>query len=185
MKQLFKVIIYGSIDLIFKHRFKRSLKNIDQKDVVYLVDIDNTLADTWPSLKNYVYRNEKHRYASLSIFIGMRNFVLDKMRAEKKVVFISARSYFDYCSTIKWLSGNGLESNIVILVNKAEGKLDYVKILLNRGISVVYVDDMSYGHEHGEVKYYEKMILKLNELPIEYLGIKEIELINSTYETSN
>lgn len=185
MKRLFKVIIYGAFDLFFKYRFKRCIKNIDQKDVVYLVDIDNTLADTWPSLKNYVYRNENHRYGSLSIFIGMRNFILDKMRSEKKVVFISARWYLDYFSTLKWLSGNGLEANNVILVNRAEDKLGYIKELLNRGIAVVYIDDLSYGHEYGEVRLYEKMILKLNELPIEYLGVKEIELINSAYETSN
>ncbi|NRF37254.1 hypothetical protein [Pedobacter foliorum] len=185
MKRLFKVIIYGAFDLFFKYRFKRCIKDVDLKDRVYLVDIDNTLADTWPSLRDYVYRNENHRYGSLSIFLGMRNFILDKMKMKKCVIFISARSYSDYFSTRKWLSNNGLKSANVILVNKAEDKLNYIKMLLNKGIAVVYIDDLSYGHEHGEVRLYEKMILKIKELPVEYLGVKEIELINSAYETSN
>jgi len=185
MKRLFKVIIYGAFDLLFKYRFKRYIKNIDQRDEVYLVDIDNTLADTWPSLRNYVYRNENHRYGSLSIFLGMRNFILDKMEMKKRVIFISARSYLDYFSTLKWLSNNGLKSASVILVNRAEDKLSYIKMLLNRGVAVVYIDDLSYGHEYGEARFYEKMILKVKELQVEYLGVKEIELINSAYETSN
>jgi len=185
MKQLFKVFVYGAFDLFFRYRFKRCIKDVDKKDTVYLIDIDNTLADTWPSLQNYVYRNENHRYGSLSIFLGMRNFVLDKMSAEKCVVFISARGYLDYYSTRKWLSGNGLRSNNIILVNRVEDKLTYIKESLNRGMAVVYVDDLSYGHEYGEVRLYEKMIIKLKELPVEYLGVKEIELINSAYETSS
>lgn len=185
MKRLFKLIIYGAFDLLFKYRFKRYIKNIDQRDKVYLVDIDNTLADTWPSLRNYVYRNENHRYGSLSIFLGMRNFILDKMEMKKRVIFISARSYLDYFSTLKWLSNNGLKSASVILVNRAEDKLSYIKMLLNRGVAVVYIDDLSYGHEYGEVRLYEKMIVKVKELEVEYLGVKEIELINSAYETSN
>lgn len=185
MKRLFKVIVYRTFDLFFRYRFNRCIKNLDQRNKVYLVDIDNTLADTWPSLQNYVYRNENHRYGSLSIFIGMRNYILDKIKDQEKVVFISARSYLDYFSTHKWLSDNGLKTYNVILVSRAEDKLAYIQELLHREIAVVYIDDLSYGHEYGEVRLYDKIILKLNALPVEYLGVKEIELINSAYATSN
>ena len=185
MKRLFKVIVYRTFDLFFRYHFKRCIKNLNQKDRVYLVDIDNTLADTWPSLHDYVYRNENHRYRSLSIFLGMRNFILDKIKDKERVVFISARGYLNYFSTLKWLSENGLKSINVILVNRAEDKLAYIHELLQREIAVVYIDDLSYGHEFGVVRMYEKMILKLDTLPVEYLGLKEIELINSTYANSS
>lgn len=185
MKRLFKVVVFGICNLYFKYRFRRSIKNTVQNQEIYLVDIDNTLADTWPSLRDYVYRNENHRYGSLSIFIGMRNFILDKTRTRQKVIFISARSYLDYFSTRKWLAANGLKADCVVLVRRAEDKLDYINELLSRGVSVVYIDDLSYGHEFGVMKLYEKVILKLKEMPIKYLGVKEIELINSAYETSN
>ncbi|MBG6234385.1 hypothetical protein IWX76_000940 [Pedobacter sp. CAN_A7] len=185
MKQLIKVIVYRTFDLFFRYRFNRCIKNLNKKDKVYLVDIDNTLADTWPSLQNYVYRNDNHRYGSLSIFIGMRNFILEKIQDKDRVVFISARGYLNYFSTLKWLSGNGLNSINLILVDRAEDKLAYITELLERKIAVVYIDDLSYGHEYGEVRLYEKMLLKLNTLPVEYLGVKEIELINSAYATSN
>jgi FMN phosphatase YigB (HAD superfamily) len=185
MKRLIKVIVYRTFDLFFRYRFNRCIRNLNQNDKVYLVDIDNTLADTWPSLQNYVYHSENHRYGSLSIFIGMRNYILDKIKDQHKVVFISARSYLDYFSTHRWLAENGLTSYDVILVNRAEDKLAYIHELLHREIAVVYIDDLSYGHEYGEVRLYDKMILKLNALPVEYLGVKEIELINSAYATSS
>lgn len=185
MKRLFKIVFFGICDSFFKYRFKRSIKSANQNDEIYLVDIDNTLADTWPSLRDYVYKNESHRYKSLSIFIGMRNFILDKARSKHKVIFISARSYLDYFSTCKWLTANKLKADCVILVRNAEDKLKYINELLNRRVPVVYIDDLSYGHESGMMKLYEKVIFKLNGMPVKYLGIKEIELINSTYETSN
>jgi hypothetical protein len=185
MKRLFKGIVYGTFDLFFRYRFNGYIKNLNHKKKVYLVDIDNTLADTWPSLQDYVYRNENHRYGSLSIFIGMRNFLLDKIKDGENVVFISARSYLNYFSTQKWLYENGLKTHNVILVNRAEDKLAYILDLIHREIAVVFIDDLSYGHEYGEVRLYEKMILKLSALPVEYLGVKEIELINSAYATSN
>ncbi|WP_449440724.1 hypothetical protein [Pedobacter steynii] len=185
MKRLFKVVFFGVCNWYFKYRFRKSIKSVDEKGEVYLVDIDNTLADTWPSLQQYVYRSESHRYESLSIFIGMRKFLLDKTKSKKRIIFISARSYLDYFSTRKWLSANGLNPHCIILVRRAEDKLDYINELLNKGISTIYIDDLSYGHEFGEMKLYEKVISKLKKLPIKYLGVKEIELINSAYETSN
>nr|WP_157247446.1 hypothetical protein [Pedobacter panaciterrae] len=104
---------------------------------------------------------------------------------KQKVIFISARSYLDYFPTRKWLAGNGLKSDCIILVRRAEDKLNYINELLSRSMPVVYIDDLSYGHEFGEVRLYERVIVKLKELPIKYLGVKEIELINSAYETSN
>lgn len=184
MKQFFKIIVFGFFGLYFKYRFRRCTQ-IDRKKKIYLFDIDNTLADTWPSLRDYVYRNENHRYESLSIFRGMRNFIINKIADNEKVIFISARSYLNYLSTLKWLRSNGLPADSVILVERPIDKLDYIRELLSRNIEVVYVDDLSHSHEFGEMKLYDNLIMSLRDLPIAYIGIDEIELINSTYEINN
>ncbi|MNR52402.1 hypothetical protein D3C85_1722480 [compost metagenome] len=61
----------------------------------------------------------------------------------------------------------------------------YVKTLILKGVELVYIDDLSYNHEHGELKLYHELIRELKDLPLTYLGIKEIELINSNYEINH
>lgn len=148
---------------------------------VYMVDIDNTLADTWPSLKDRIYPAENQRYRTLSIFLGMRRYLLD-VQEQNQVIFISARNYWTYGTTRRWLKDCGLKNCTLILVPGAMEKISFLLYLLKRDIPVVYIDDLSYNHEHGEVKMYDLMIPILNRLPITYMGLKEIEQINSNYE---
>jgi hypothetical protein len=185
MKQLIKSGMMSLIGLLFKVRFRWLIRDTKKNSSIYLIDIDNTLANTWPSLKDYVYKSENYRYRSLPIFIGMRNFINDRVRRNTKVIFISARSYFNYYATARWLFDNGLPGHQLILVPNADSKLDYIIELLYRSINVVYVDDLSHSHELGTVELYEDLILGLKELPIQYLGINEIALINSDYEINN
>src|SRR5215217_1354335 len=185
MKQLIKPAIFSIISLLFKVRFNWLIRNVEKNSCVYLVDIYNTLAHTWPSLKDYVYSGENYRYRSLPIFIGMRNFISNKISGNAKVIFISARSYLSYSVTSDWLISNGLPGDKLILVAKPDHKLDYIIELLYRNIRVVYIDDLSHSHELGTVKLYEELILGLKELPIQYLGVNEIALINSDYEINN
>lgn len=182
MKRLIRTLVYCSFDCYFKFRFRRFLKNREIGGKVYLVDIDNTLADTWPSLHEYVYRGENHRYRSLSIFLGMREYVLSKLSNREQVIFLSARSYFNYYTTQKWLLSCGILADELILVSNAFEKLFYVNELIDKGVDVVYIDDLSYNHEHGEVRLYDDLIYSLNKLPITYMGLEQITLINSVYE---
>jgi hypothetical protein len=182
MKRLFKHLYFGLFDRVFKSKFNRIIGNLDPLVPVYLVDIDNTLADTWPSLCGEVYDNERDRYRSLSVFLGMRKLIVHK-RTMAKVIFISARGYLNYQVTKRWLESCGLEGCELILVAKAADKMYYLKTLTSRGNPVVYIDDLSYNHEHGDLKLYHEMILELKDLPVTYLGLKEIELINSNCES--
>ncbi|MBE9601660.1 hypothetical protein [Pedobacter sp. MC2016-24] len=161
------------------------MKSSEPGGTVYLVDIDNTLADTWPSLQNYVYRSEHQRYLSLSVFIGMRKYVMSKLRNHEHVVFLSARSYFKYYTTKKWLLSCGILADELILVSNAFEKISYVNDLVDGGFNVVYLDDLSYNHEHGNVLFYSDLIYSLNKLPITYMGVEQINLINSVYEGDN
>ncbi|RQO70212.1 hypothetical protein DBR43_19475 [Pedobacter sp. KBW06] len=178
MKGLFKMIYYGFFSRLFKLKFHRIKANLKPSVPVYLVDIDNTLADTWPSLQELVYDKEQDRYRSLSVFLGMRKLIVCK-RKEAKVIFISARSFLSYRTTQEWLRSCGLEGCDLILVARAADKMYYIKTLISMGLPVVYIDDLSYNHEYGEMKLYDELIQDISGLPITYLGIKEIELINS------
>lgn len=178
MKELFKRIYYGFFGRLFKIKFHRIKASLDPSVPVYLVDIDNTLADTWPSLQELVYDKEQDRYRSLSVFLGMRKLIVCK-RNSAKVIFISARSFLSYRTTQHWLRSCGLDGCDLILVARAEDKMYYLKTLISNGLSVVYIDDLSYNHEHGDMKLYDELIQEINGLSLTYLGIKEIELINS------
>jgi hypothetical protein len=181
MKQFIKRIVFNACNFYFGLRFKRFLRTVDSKSNVYIIDIDNTLAHTWPSLQHKAYQSENKRYRSLAIFIGMRNFILNKIKKHQKVVFITARSFFCYPATKNWLfetglSGPGIE---LVLVARPNDKLKYINTVLNSGHGVIYIDDLSYNHENGEMKLYSDLIRQVRELPIQYYGIDEIELINS------
>jgi hypothetical protein len=84
-----------------------------------------------------------------------------------------------YRTTQQWLRSCGLDGCDLILVASAADKMYYIKTLISNDLTVVYIDDLSYNHEHGAMKMYHELIQELNGLPLTYLGIKEIELINS------
>lgn len=181
MKRLFRQLYSGVFARIFKSKFNRIIGNLDPLISVYLVDIDNTLADTWPSLCGKVYGNERDRYRSLSVFLGMRKLIVHQLTMAK-VIFISARGYLNYQVTKQWLESCGLGGADLILVARAADKMYYLKRLISMGISTVYIDDLSYNHEHGDLKMYHEIIIELKGLPVTYLGVEEIELINSNCE---
>ncbi|AOM75924.1 hypothetical protein [Pedobacter steynii] len=184
MKRLFKALYYWIFACFFQLKFNSIASRLQQRVPVYLVDIDNTLADTWPSLRDRVYLRDRDRYRSLSVFIGMRKLIAEQLK-KAKVIFISARSYRCYKATAEWLQSCGFEGAELILVTKAEDKMYYIKTLVLKGLELVYIDDLSYNHEHGELKLYHELIRELKDLPLTYLGIKEIESINSNYEINH
>ena len=58
---------------------------------IYFVDIDNTLSDTWPTLKIKNYNSENKRLKSLPIFIGMKRYLSNSIINDKHLlVFLSA-----------------------------------------------------------------------------------------------
>lgn len=185
MKRLARTVYHGVGRLYFRLRFHWLVSGLHAHTQLYLVDIDNTLAHSWPSLREGCHSRENERYRSLPVFIGMRRFLLEKIGQRAEVIFISARSFLNYNATRDWLRGNGLPGNKVILVARPEDKLKYILELLHREMEVIYIDDLSYGHEHGTVCLYDQLILSVKELPLSYLGINEISVINSNEAAGN
>jgi hypothetical protein len=144
------------------------------------LDIDNTLADTWPSL-NQNWHSEAERILNLRPLEPVIRHLLENYSFEKyQWVFLSSRNYFNYCATFYWLRNNNLPAtrkNIILVQNPME-KIELINKYVKR--KVIYFDDLTYNHENGERKFYKKEIelLKLNR-NVEYHGIEEILIINN------
>lgn len=147
---------------------------------VVIFDIDNTIADTWPSL---LYKmDQATRLMNLPVFNGMASVVKSVNRIHTtKVIFLSHRPKKMTEVTKEWLKKNCLysETSDIFLVSNVEHKYFFLKKISKlAGKNITYYDDLSYHHELGSIKFYEKVIRKVKKLPITYIGYEEINLIN-------
>jgi len=147
---------------------------------LYYIDIDNTLADTFPSLL-LTYTSEKKRLLELKphhriIRILQQCYVPSK----RKFIFISARSFKQYFTTITWLRNQGLKAGLfnTIIVKHPEDKISLIEKNYKPNKTIV-IDDLSYHHEFGEIKYYNAEINKLKGLKLKYIDYSTILKINT------
>ena len=143
-------------------------------DNLLILDIDNTLAHTFESLIHSKGEGHKERLLSLGVREGTLAFIEDNFDHYNKV-FLTARSYRYYFITHKWLKSNSISFNIfkLLMVPKASHKLWFLK-LFNDCNNIVYIDDLSYNHENGEVLYYDEVINEVKQLNIDYYGFDSI-----------
>lgn len=147
-----------------------------EAEKIYVFDIDNTIANTWPSFLQG-YSTMEERLLSLAVFYKMREYILDISSQGSKVVFLTARPYSTYNLTFLWLNSLGLikNKNDLFLVLKPLEKIDLLKKIHKE---VNFYDDMTYNHEKGDMKYYENEIRLLKQLShIKYYGLNEINKI--------
>jgi len=180
--QIIKRIIIFFFRLYFHSIFKLKLI-LNKKKWIYIFDIDNTLADTWPSfLENYT--SEKDRYSKLSIFINMRKVILKASyhKNNRKVIFLTARNYLQYFTTYSWLKNNQIPLSFfdLILTHGAEEKVKLLRKFGEKGYKIIFVDDMTYNHENGEMKHYEKPINDITKSKIHYFGVDQINKFNNS-----
>lgn len=155
---------------------------------VFVFDIDNTIAHTWYSFNASYFTSNKQRLLSLPIYIKMHR-VIDILynNPNNLVVFLTARSLNDYKTTYKWLKGQGfpLGYSDLFIVNSPKYKINIISSFKKQKTNVYYIDDLSYNHENGEVKFYKKEIFEIENLTaknkhIKYYGYDHIEsFINS------
>lgn len=161
--------------------FYRVISNTSKQ--ILLLDIDNTLADTWPTI-NQSWNSESERLSKLNPLESVISHLFKNYSPkEYQWVFLSSRSYFSHYVTICWLKRNKMPAGWknVILVQSPMEKIDLInKYVKNK---IVYFDDLSYNHENGEMKFYEKQIelIKINNY-VEYHGYAEILKIINNYE---
>lgn len=149
------------------------------KDKLYFFDIDNTLANTWPTLVGKKHSSEKSRLANLQIFANMRNLILN-LSKDSLVIYLTHRTPSQYIVTKNWLLENGLPvsfGSLLIVASPVE-KVKIVEGVCQKA-KVKVVDDLSFGQEDGNLNFYNEVIELLQNLPIKYYNYRVIQRINN------
>lgn len=158
---------------------KQSASNPNRS--LYIFDIDNTLGNTYPTLTRR-YQSENERLLSIPVFPRMKKLLNSLLKSpSRKVVFLTSRSYLDWRTTHQWLIQNGIlvtKSDIIIVSSPAQ-KIDFIKRIIPRQKQVTFIDDLSYNHENGQVKFYDTEIQLISGLSLRYIGYKTILRFNS------
>lgn len=135
----------------------RGLKR-EQKKTIVIWDLDNTLAKTWPSLVDFKGCHFK-RLRNLEPF-SFAVAALDKsLRSDSLCNLVcSARALKFYRVTDTWLKMHLKRPVPFVLVPSAAYKASWIKRLKENLAhkDVILIDDLSFNHEHGEVKFYEE-----------------------------
>lgn len=176
MRKIVKAIYNPFIKFYFSSKLKTFSKQIDSNQVLVL-DIDNTISDTWKYL--HEIKNNRKVFLNLPLLEGTCNYVKENY-SHLPIIFLSNRNILDFNITKKWLDKHGFnaQKNLLILTNNPSDKLRYLKFLSNK-FSVVYFDDLSYNHENGKVLFYEKIIDKVKKMNLKYYDSHIIANLNS------
>lgn len=163
----------------FKALFRLHVARLSGR-TLYVFDIDNTIGHTYPTLLKD-YTSEKARMLSIPVFPRMKNLLCSLHYSKsRKVIFLTSRSYRLWSTTHDWLEINNIPGSLtdVILVSSPAEK---VKLLATYASNarIVYIDDLSWNQERGELKYYKSELETIKKLPITYIGYKTILRFNS------
>ena len=106
------------------------------------------------------------------------------MKKEKleKFFFLTARNYLHYFNTYNWLKNNSFPLSLsdLILTNTASEKVILLNCFAKKGYKIIFIDDMTYGHESGIVKFYNDSIKELKKSNIRYFGNVYIDKFNNS-----
>ena len=184
MKKWILIGINYTLFTYYKVYFSTILFGLNKSVKIVFIDIDNTIADTWVTLKSNKFTNEKDRHQKLKPFDGMRTFIKNQYRDNNnsyKIIYLTARYFTVIPITKQWLNKNHFFENpdSLIVVSKPKLKLYFLKLAVKKKYDVIYIDDLSYNHENGETKFYDAIISEINTMNIDYKGYNEIKKINN------
>lgn len=193
----------------FNRQFKQAFT--DDYDAFWVVDIDNTIADSWkkmtPQYKN-VFRSQSDKMMDFDPFPSMQRLFQD-IPPRTRIVFLTARQYIRYSVTKRWLQKHGFlkADSVLVLVERMKDKAILLEAVLktfeqkvppqyksdfyafsdlNNSESmiypIIYFDDLSYNHENGEVLFYEDTIKAVEKMPIRYIGYAELLTMQTAKE---
>lgn len=155
------------LGLMIRHWERRQMirfNQIKEHGSLYIVDIDNTLtiSELGKELNHLSPQPRKE----------MISYVRDLAEEGHKVIFLSARDFRLFQATEKWLNSHMLPANdsSLFLVSSARAKLPYLELAINRNTKVIYIDDLTYNYENGEIKNYSAVIKEVQSMKLDYLG---------------
>lgn len=151
------------------------LRTTQPGDKIVVLDIDNTLADAWPSFLQ-PHHSQRARLAGLDVLPNVKAVLHDEPRAKgATVVYLSHRNLWEWPVTFKWLRANGFVArpDRVILVPSAAAKVPLLRRIA-RAREVTVWDDLSHGHETGAIEFYTDVIELLAGVSLTYRGWDDI-----------
>lgn len=147
-------------------------------DSLLIVDIDHTLATPKKGTSlpiNYLLRFGY--YNCMCVLSGTKEYILKY----DNVVFLSARNILYYNCTHKWLSINvlGKRRYNLFLVSSAKAKIQFLKLANKLFSKIIFIDDMSFNHENGNVLFYNDIINEISKIKnVTYLDYSFISKLN-------
>lgn len=108
----------------FNRQFRRAFT--DDYDAFWVVDIDNTIADSWrkmtPQYDN-VFRSQSDKMMDFEAFEAMQR-LFQGIPPRTRLVFLSARQYIRYAVTKRWLQKKGFwqADSVLVLVERMGDK---------------------------------------------------------------
>lgn len=144
-------------------------------DVIVVLDIDNTIADAWPSFLA-PFESHRSRLAGLEVLPNVKEVAHDAPLAEgATLVYLSHRNLWEWPVTFRWLRANGfrVRPDRLVLVPSAAAKVPHLRRLARDRVVTVW-DDLSYGHETGSVTFYAEVIESLAGVSLTHRGWDDI-----------
>ena len=175
LRKIARTIVRFPAKWHFNRQFEKAFT--DDFDVFWVVDIDNTIADSWRKMTpqyNGYFRSVSDRMMRFEPFEAMQQLFQD-IPPRTRIVFLTARQYIRYFVTKRWLKKYGFEqpNSVLVLVEKMGDKApllaSVVQNYFNKKVPpqylgnfehkigtmpsdstsypIIYFDDLSYNHE--------------------------------------
>lgn len=156
-----------------------TLRNAKRSLIIY--DIDNTIADTWRQLGSSK-NDPKKIYRNLLFFPSMLKRIQDDYKIpSNRILFFTVRPIGTWLITLRWLISHKLpvKWHDLFFFSSPTHKIDLLESLVKRGYEIIFIDDLSYNHENGNVLFFVEEIKRVQNMPLIYKGLTEILAIQN------
>jgi hypothetical protein len=176
MKKYLYILFYHTYLFFFRYWVFVSSK-LGRSKSFLIVDIDNTICDTWPLL---MFESDLAKvYSRADCFTGVRNHVIKLSESSDVIlVFLTARNLKYFFLTKKWLKKYQFKGHL-FMCNSIDFKFIFLKILVSSQKCLI-LDDFSWNHENGNVIFYDYIVDYLtnhnNSEYFDYLALKKLQL---------
>jgi FMN phosphatase YigB (HAD superfamily) len=143
-----------------------------------IFDIDNTLLNTWPLRTGHL--SEYEVYLKAAPFKAVTELIKDLERNGYQILFITSRRYRYYLLTVRTLLRYfpmQIAKGIILVENPAAKIYFLSKAAGHLTEKILYYDDLSYNHEHGQIKFYSDVIEQVKKLNIVYFDASYLNQI--------
>lgn len=132
VRKIARTIVRMPAKWYFNQQFKQAFT--DDYDTFWIVDIDNTIADSWKKLTPQYqteFRSVSDKIMSVAPFEPMQALFKD-IPPRTRVVFLTARQYIRYFVTKRWLKKHGFlqADSVIVLVERMKDKAPLLESVL-------------------------------------------------------